>query len=203
MEEVVQTPSGESNVPPLVDKTWKRVLFGFFVVAAPIFNFSFIELLKPEWQDGNFSSYIELFLLPEASFWFFPLLAYAVLSYILLLWDTDRYAKSIIIRLGIYTGTFLALQYSLLTMIALETGSFFIVILAFLSPLILNKAYRWSTTKWETALINRLIIGLVIVATIASMIIGRTPTAPLFFITMLLGVSAAFWSLLIALQPET
>ncbi len=200
MEEVIQTSSGESNIPPLLDKTWKCVLFGFFVVAAPIFNFSFIELLKPEWQDGNFSSYIELFLLPEASLWFFPLLAYAVLSYILLLWDTERYAKSFIIRLGIYTGTFLALQYSLLTVIALETDSFFILILAFLSPLILNKIYRWSTLKWEVALIQRLFLGFGILVLIASWILTEEFSAPLFFLMLFFGVSAAFWSFLIGLQ---
>lgn len=200
MEETMQEQSGEIVVPPLLDKAWKFFLFGLFVIAAPIFNFNFIELLEPEWQDGKFSSYIELFLLPKASVWFFPLLAYAVLSYILLLWDTERYASSFIIRLGIYTGTALALQYSILTILALGSDSIVLVMLAFLSPLILSRIYRWSTAKWEVALVRRLLIGFVIVASIASMILAQNPLAPFFFITMILGVSAPFWSFLIALQ---
>ena len=200
MEEAIQEQSGETLVPsPMLD-FWRRVLFGFFVISAPIFNFNFIKLLAPEWQDGKFSSYIELFLQPKASLWFFPLLAYAVLSYILLLWDTERYANSFIIRLGVYTGTILALQYSILTVLALGAESFVLVLLAFFSPLILSKLYRWSTAKWEAALIRRLFFGFVIVASIASMILAKTPLAPFFFITMILGVSAPFWSFLIALQ---
>ena len=31
--------------PPLLDKAWKYFIFGLFVIAAPIFNFSFIEVL--------------------------------------------------------------------------------------------------------------------------------------------------------------
>ena len=95
--------------PPLLDKAWKYFIFGLFVIAAPIFHFNLIELLEPEWQDGKLSSYIVLALLPEASLWFLLLLAYAILSYILLLWNTERYSKSFIIRLGIYSGAFLAL----------------------------------------------------------------------------------------------
>lgn len=201
MEEQIQEQSGETIItPPMIDSFGKKLLFGAFVIVAPIFNFSFIELLKPEWQNGRFSSYINLFLLPEASVWFFPLLAYAVGSYILLLWDTDRYVRAFIVRLGIYTGTFLALQYSLLTILALEAGSFVVVILAFLSPLILSRIYRWATAKWEIKLVQRLLIGFVIVATISSMILGRTLMAPFFFAAMILGVSAPFWSFLIALQ---
>jgi hypothetical protein len=46
---------------------------------------------------------------------FFPFLIYAVNCLILLLIAPERYAQHFIVRLGIYTGTLLALQYAILT----------------------------------------------------------------------------------------
>lgn len=200
MEEAVQEQSGETIVPPLLDKAWKRVLFGLFVVAAPIFNFSFIELLKPEWQDGNFSSYIELFLLPEASLWLFPLLAYAVLSYILLLWDTERYAKSFIVRLGIYTGMVIAFQYSFLTLFAFPIIHY--IALIYVSPIILSKIYQWLTSKWRPSTINGIILWICIIGLSVSSIVSEGHVTPFVFIILFFGIGNPFWSFLIALQAS-
>ena len=204
MEEAIQEQSGETKItPPMIDETWKRFLFGFFVLAAPIFNFNFIDLLKPEWQDGKFSSYIDLFLQPEASLWFLLLLANAVLSYLLLLWDTDRYAKSFIIRLGIYTGTVLALQYSLLTLLGLDSPSSYIyILLIYIVPLLFTRFHRWLTSKWRASLINGILIGLGIVMLIAAMMFIDDPLSPFLLILMFIGVSAPFWSFLIAFQAS-
>ena len=203
MEETVQEQSGETLIPPLLDKAWKYFIFGLFVIAAPIFNFNLIELLEPEWQDGKLSSYIVLFLLPEASLWFFLLLAYAILSYILLLWNTERYAKSFIIRLGIYTGAFLALQYTLLTLLGLDSpSSYLYILLIYISPFLFVKLYRWLTSMWQTSLINGVLIGLGVVALIAAMILMDSPLSPFLLILMFLGISAPFWAFFIALQAS-
>ena len=199
MEEVAQTPSGESIVPPLLDKTWKRVLFGLFIVAAPIFNFSLIELLKPEWQDGRFTSYLYLFLLPEASWGFFPLLLYAVLSYLLLLWDSEKFADSIIIRLGIYGGTLLALQYSILSFITTFSPSPVVlaVLLAYFAPLILPKLYSWLRPQWDKLFKwNRFVAIAIPLIAIALLLWG------FFFVLAIFGIASPFWSFLIALQAS-
>jgi hypothetical protein len=199
MEEVVQTPSGERIIPPLLDKTWKRILFGLFIVAAPIFNFSLIELLKPEWQDGRFTSYLYLFLLPEASWGFFPLLLYAVLSYLLLLWDSEQFADSIIIRLGIYGGTLLALQYSILSFITTFSPSPVVlaVLLAYFAPLILPKLYSWLRPQWDKLFKwNRLVAIAIPLIVIALMLWG------FFFVLAIFGIASPFWSFLVALQAS-
>jgi hypothetical protein len=199
MEEIAQTPSGESIVPPLLDKTWKRVLFGLFIVAATIFNFSLIELLKPEWQDGRFTSYLYLFLLPEASWGFFPLLVYAILSYLLLLWDSEQFADSIIIRLGIYGGTLLALQYSILSFMTTFSLSPVVlaVLLAYFAPLILPKLYLWLRPQWDKLFKwNRFVAIAIPLIVIAFMLWG------FFFVLAIFGIASPFWSFLIALQAS-
>ncbi|HNO94780.1 MAG TPA: hypothetical protein PKJ84_11450 [Anaerolineales bacterium] len=197
MEEILQTQSGETIVPPLLDRTWKRILFGLFIVAAPIFNFSFIELMKPEWQDGRFISYIYISLLPEASLAFFPLLLYAILSYLLVLWDSEQFADSLIIRLGIYGGTLLALQYSILSLIATFSLSpaVLVVVLAYGAPLILPKLYLWLKPKWDKLFERRRLVAILIPLILIALALWG-----FFFVLAIIGIAAPFWAFLLALQ---
>ena len=203
MEEKSDGLSESMVIPPMLDAAWKYFLFGFVVIVGPIFNFSLIEVLKPEWQDGSLSSYLELFLLPEASLWFFPILAYAVISYLLLLSNTDRYAKSFAVRLGVYTGMFLALQYSLLTMFALgEPPNALNVLLVYVTPIIFVKIHQWSIRKWKASRVNNILIALGIVGLAAAMMFMDSPLSPFMLLLMFVGISAPFWSFLIALQAS-
>lgn len=199
MEETVQEQSGESNVPPLLDTTWKRVLFGLFVVAAPIFNFSLIELMKPEWQDGRFTSYLYLFLLPEASWGLFPLLAYAILSYLLLLWDSEQFADSIIIRLGIYGGTLLALQYSILSFLATFSLSpaLLAVILSYSAPLLMPKLYAWLKPQLDNFFKRYRLAMIIIILIIIALVLWG-----FFFVLAIFGIASPFWSFLVAFQAS-
>lgn len=199
MEEIAQTSSGENIIPPLLDKTWKRVLFGVFVIAAPIFNFSLIELMKPEWQDGRFASYLYLFLLPEASWGLFPLLAYAILSYLLLLWDSEQFADSMIIRLGIYGGTLLALQYSILSFMATFSVSpaVLAVILAYSAPLLLPKLYAWLRPHWDKLFKRYRLAMIITILIIVALVLWG-----FFFVLAIFGIASPFWSFLVALQAS-
>jgi hypothetical protein len=179
----------------------QRLTYGIFVVAAPLMDFTFVAIMKPEWQSGKTSDYISLFLSPEASFVFFLLLAYSVISYILLLVDTDRFARSFIVRFGIYTGVFLALQYSILTLFALDTSlSSVLVLLLYFSPIILTRVYRWLTSKWNAALVGYIALGIGLVILFASMIALYNPAVPFLFLAYFLGIAAPFWTFLIASQ---
>ncbi|MBI3165425.1 MAG: hypothetical protein IPG44_01385 [Anaerolineales bacterium] len=201
MEENIEGISEGIVVPPMLDAAWKYFLFGFVAISAPIFNFSFIELLKPEWQDGKFSSYINLFLLPEASLWFFPLLVYAVGCYLLLLLAAERYAKFFGVRFGVYTGAFLALQYSLLTLTGLDSPSgYFYVLLIYFAPFVFARFHRRLTSKWRASLVNGILIGLGLAAFVAAMTFMGSPSSPFVLLLMFLGISAPFWCFLIALQ---
>ena len=102
----------------------RRVLYGMFVVALPAFSFWVIPALKPEWQSGDLQDYLALLLQPEASIFFLVLLAYSVLCYLLLLMDPDRFASVLAIRLGIYGGVQLALQYSVVIFLYLSDNKY-------------------------------------------------------------------------------
>jgi hypothetical protein len=200
MDETTQEiQSSASRTLPL--SFGQRLVYGIFIVAAPIINFTFIGVMKPEWQSGKFSDYINLFLLPEASFVFFPLLAYSIISYILLLRDTDRFARLFIVRFGIYTGTFLALQYSILTIFALDVSpSSILVVLLYFSPIIVTRVSRWLTSKWNAALVGYIALGIGLVILFASMIFMNNPAAPFFALALFLGIASPFWAFLIAGQ---
>lgn len=202
MEKQIQESSGETIIsPPMIDSFWKRLLFGAFVIAAPIFNFSFVHQLGPEWQSGKFSDHVYMFLLPEASLWSFPLLLYSVVSYILLLNDEYRFGKSFIVRLGVYTGTLLALQYSLLTLMTWEVSFISIVLLiAWVFPILVSVAKDRIRLNWNLSFLLFLFMITVFVIYIILGLMTHSAGIPFLLIIFLLAISAPFWSFLISLQ---
>ncbi|HLA06940.1 MAG TPA: hypothetical protein VJ022_05815, partial [Anaerolineales bacterium] len=72
---------------------WRRVWHGLFVTVLPSFSFWAIQFLEPEWQSGDLPAYLALLLQPAASIFFLFLLAYSVISYLLLLIHSERYAS--------------------------------------------------------------------------------------------------------------
>lgn len=194
MNEELQEP----QLPTLPLSSVQKFLYGFIVIAAPIFNFSLIELLKPEWQDGKFTSYLYLFLLPEASWGIFPLLLYAVLSYLLLLWDNE-FADSMIIRLGIYGGTLLALQYSILSFITTFSPSPVVlaVLLAYFAPLILPKLHSWLRPQLDKLFKRYRLAMIIIILIIIALVLWG-----FFFVLAIFGIASPFWSFLVAFQAS-
>ena len=90
------------------------VPFAFIITFLPGLAFWGIEQMRPDWQTGRTEDYVALLLSPEASFFFVPLLAYAILVYWLLLLGEQRFAQKFWVRFGIYTGILLAVQYIVL-----------------------------------------------------------------------------------------
>lgn len=120
MDEIIQERSGETLFPPLIKNRWKRIVFGFFVIFAPIYNFSIVRAFKPEWQSGELGAYILLMLQSEAAYWMIYLMVYSVIVYLLLLWNEEFFANVFLVRLGVYGGTLLALYYSVLIILTWE-----------------------------------------------------------------------------------
>src|SRR5689334_9619047 len=104
----------KSNPPAFLASFWKRRFYGAFMVIMAFLDFRYIEYMKPSWQSGDFEDYLALFLSPEASLFFFPLILYSIFCFLLLMENQEQYAGKFFIRLGIYTGALLALQYSIL-----------------------------------------------------------------------------------------
>jgi len=160
-------------------------------------------MLMPDWQDGHFSSYVRLFLQPEAAWVFFPLLAYSSVTMLCLLLDPQRYAESFFVRMGIYTAVLLSLQYSILTLLILEfqwegSGQ---VLLLWSVPLIIFGLYWAAVKKWNHKNVN-LTVALLVVAAFLWIIFstGAWPLdASAFLLPLALLVPCTpVWCLLIA-----
>ena len=95
----------------------ERFLFAFIITFLPVLAFWGIEQMRPDWQTSRTEDYVALLLSPEASFFFFPLLAYGILAYWLLLLGEQRFVEKFWVRFGVYTGILLAGQYVILAAI--------------------------------------------------------------------------------------
>jgi hypothetical protein len=177
-------PAVETKPLPVPESRWERVLYLLIVIGLPIICFTLSDVLKPEWQSGKFSDYVTLMLLPGVSIFFFPFIAYAMLCMALLLIAPERFAPRFIVRFGIYTGTVLALQYSILT-----AGTDFIIISAVSSAiLILGK---WLLGKLKSTLVAiGIFLLLFILAGIVTMV-WRHIDLPQFLFFVLIGILSA------------
>jgi len=151
------TPVQEEPVVslPVPRKIWGRILFGLFVTVIPAITFFGVEALRPDWQNGRFESYIALFLQPEASLLFFALLAYSVICYLFLLAAPVYFSRFLFVRLGIYTGTLLALQYSIISLVYSFVLVLYFIILIWIAPFVLIFLYRLALKKWASDKVNK------------------------------------------------
>ncbi len=191
----------DPTIPPLLGSFSQRLLYWIFIPVAPIFNFSFVSAMLPLWQTGKFSDYMLFMLSPEAAALTLPLLGYSVLAYLMLISNEVAQSKSIVIRFGIYTGVVLAFHYSLLTALTWDLSPATLVFIAFiLIPIFLPKLRTWLQNE---KIFRSLLIGVVIILILWSVITawaGQNITSPLFFLAVLIPMSAPFWCFFIALQ---
>lgn len=184
---------------PFPNAWWGRVVYALYITVPPALAFWSTDAFKPEWQSGKFSAYLVLFLFPEASLVFLLLLAYSVICYLFLLISPSRFSRFFGIRLGIYTGVLLALQYSILTLIYAFAGNAFgyVMILIWISPLIFSVVYRWAAAKWTAGTVNKFLLIFAVAALFIATVINRSAS---FFVLMVLTMAAPFWCFLIALR---
>lgn len=183
---------------------WWKVFYAAFLIVIPSFSFFAVEALKPEWQAGDWDAYITLLLQAEASALFLVLLAYSILCYLLLLFNANRFAGFFAVRLGIYTGVLLALQYTiLLGAYVFRTPTSLGILLVWFFPLYLPKIYRWASAKRLTRFIHPWMIAVVlIVYAIIASFIREDAFIPVFLVILGIIASGPFWSFLIAMQAS-
>ena len=176
-----------------------RTIYGLFVTIVPIISFLIVPLLSPEWQDGQWRSYLALSLLFDTHCLLFIALAYSVICYIFLMVDPSDYATLFFIRLGIYTGVLLSLLYSIIVIII--GFNLFSVIFALL-VLTLPLAYNWAAKKWTFKRINGAFFLLGISLYIFLAIIMDNLLIPLFLFLAFILFAAPFWSFLLVLRAS-
>ena len=181
---------------PFPEQRWGRILYGLFVTIMPILSFWATELIRPEWQDGKLSSHLILLLSPKASLYFFPLLAYSILSYWFLLYAPDRFSRSFVIQLGIYTGVVLAFQYCIIVLVYSLDSYIQIFFAVWLSSLIVPWIYRRVVAAWTASRVNSFLLVFAVVVVLVGSLLTRGSL--LFLILIFLTAAAPFWSFLIA-----
>jgi hypothetical protein len=171
-----------------------------FVTALPAFSFWAIQLLKPEWQNGELSSYITLLLFPEASVFFLPLLAYSIICYLLLLFQPIRFAQSFVVRAGVYTGVLLALQYSIVILMYALDSFAYLILLTWILPFVCLFLYRRAVARWSAPRVHKVLFILIAGVLLIGAVVTRAGVP--FFVLIGLTMAAPFWSFLLAVRAS-
>lgn len=79
------------------------------VIPAICFLIGFPE--TPDWQSGNLGDYAKLMLARPSCMPLYPFLLYSMVCLTLLVRDYARWSKTFLVRLGIYAGVLLALEF--------------------------------------------------------------------------------------------
>jgi hypothetical protein len=124
METTTPHISAKSDVLPASKRG--RGMLGFVGILLPIPCFLFASIFKPEWK-GDGGAFAKLLIQPEVASVFYPLLLYSMGSLAALFWSKEH---NFWVRLGVYTGTILALQF---TIVLMETEGNLIPSLVYLS----------------------------------------------------------------------
>lgn len=115
MDSADQVPEGPNDAVQR-EPRWRWTGLGgaaflFAGVILPVICFAMAKGFSFPWQSGARSDYALLLLSWRQSSPFYPLLFYSMASMTLLVFSFDRGAKVFVVRLGIYTGVLLAVQY--------------------------------------------------------------------------------------------
>jgi hypothetical protein len=148
------------------------------------------------------ADYVVLLLGTRVTFTFVPLLAYAVVCLALLLLDSEHFADLFAVRLGIYGGLLLALQYAVLVSLYISKGGAPLIgaVLGLCAaPPALAWAYRKARHRFGDKTTNVAALGLICVAIIVGGIAHLlSGGASLLVELALLLAGSPFWCLEIA-----
>jgi hypothetical protein len=189
----------QSNGSPLPHSRLGKLLFAAFVLIMPVVAFWSTDLFWPEWQNGEFKSYLILLLSPKASWPFFPFLLYSIVCYLLLSYNFARYSAHFIVRFGIYTGVLLALQFSILSGLYFfnTDPSALLLVLLWILPILTARIHTWAVSRWDAKKVSTGWAVVFFVTFIAIAITAKAPTAPLYFFLVCITVAAPVWCFLI------
>ncbi|MBI3173633.1 MAG: hypothetical protein HYZ25_07940 [Chloroflexi bacterium] len=207
METPIVSPEPQVTPPlPVPQSIFWRLFQGFVVTVLTLSAFLVISIFEPEWQDGRFQSYVSLLLSTKTSWIFAPLIGYSSLTFLFLLSAPMKWAQEFWVRLGIYTGALLGLQFTVLALLALGDPTW-LALLIWFAPLLAWPILRWLAKKIG---VKWTVLGVLVLAAffyfgylLFEAIRDRSfPPAyafstPFLFLMGFLIASAPFWVLLI------
>jgi hypothetical protein len=177
----------QAKLWPIPESGRERLLYALIGIVLPAVCFSLSNILKPEWQSGEFSDYVNLMLTPQVAWFFFPFLVYSIVCFLLLLIAPGRFAPRFVVRFGIYTGVALALQY--VVMLA-GTGLIFISTVSAGILILLKWANGKVKLKWKVGYRITVLLAFILITTL----ILSHPSFQTESLTSLLNSLAAFFS---------
>lgn len=124
-------------VPRRIDM---RLLAAFATIIVPWVSFYIVGLNRfgdAEWQDGQLSTYFDLSFAQSVWTLFIPFLVVSTVSVALLLWQPDRFAEKWLVRFGVYTGTLLAIQFTIQLALSSELAGGLVIGVVGLVPMFL------------------------------------------------------------------
>jgi hypothetical protein len=119
-----QTPGGAWRPPPRQVPILEAILHvGFGIVLPPIcfaMAFGGYPALDRPWKSGELRMYAGLIPRGSCAWPFYPLLLYSMASLVIAVIAPTRAFASFPVRLGVYSGAILALQFSIIQLICLQ-----------------------------------------------------------------------------------
>jgi hypothetical protein len=172
-----------------------RLLYLSTTILIPIMLFvmAYDGSFGPDWQSGSMSDYTLIMLSGEASYYFYPLLIYSMLCMLLIIASPIRFARLFIVRLGIYTGAILAIQYATLFSLSMvEIEVYAIAALGVVIPYGARWLFRKMAQKYGKSMAWYLMLGLLGCLAVIAVIVTREMFAP-FALLLLALASGPYW----------
>ena len=190
----------EINVLP--SSKLKRLMIGLVTIALPIISFLLTSggYFGPEWQSDSIRDYAQFMLEGRVAIYFYPFLIYSMISMIFLLDIRDKEERKLWVRVGLYTGVILALQYSVILALSIVT-EFVVYIFGFWIFIL----FPWVNAKTRNWIQDRGIAGYAIVAAFQLGVVAINVTwsdhiyvASIFFLIISVFALAPFACLVIS-----
>jgi len=167
-------------------------------IILPILSFvlAFNGGIGPEWQSGEFRTYTLIMFRGTVSQVFYPFLAYSIISMLLLLASPSDFSEYFVVRLGIYTGIILSLQYAILIGVSFYNVEFYgFVAVGILLPFGVKWIYSKSIEQFGLKITWLMVIALVLCFLVIGLI---SNLLVLVYLPLLILVTGPFWCLMIA-----
>ena len=119
------------------------------------------------WQSGRLQDYITVLIRPPGIFWFYPFLFYSMCCLVLWCINPIRFSNSQPIRLGLFSGVFLAFAF----MVLLSIVTAFVGQVMALFVMTGLAAVTWLLTRIAGKLIRFSILNLMVLTTIVALLL--------------------------------
>lgn len=187
----------------------ERIIYFLVTILLPVASFLITtlhpDIVSPIYVNENLSDYALILLRGDTSIYFYPFLVYSMICMFLFLWSPERYSISMFIRFGIYTGTLLALQYSIIMLIAFSGYFIFGYLLlsaglgvGLLVPIIIKWVYSNAKKKIGNRNILYILAGLFLIVLLLSVINDWDWFSLFMLLIFSILVSGPFWCLVIS-----